>query len=807
MTVFLDVSDAGTLLARYPHYLASLHARVGKALKTNWDATSPTFHRYALMPPCGFPHLHARRIMPDEDYRPDVQGAATGRRIVTVPEGKDHVSSIRIGASGFLIRRAGDDLHVIHDGGASVSVPVSEGCLDMSMLPRNGQWEVFVNKRHFFSATEALSAPEAAVAVERGALGLIQWQHRTASGTQLRQFGLDGAPPAPEGAATAYDLKKFGYRNEWEQLGNRIYTTLVAAACLSDLADYLETHPKHYAGLGVKRAKLVKTRDDIQAFAQYFVDAFCAWPYWRPCMSRRFDGGDWDWNGWSNGTIPGALAIAAILARRQDDPVVRENFLNKGAAWIRSSQTPRVKGVERFRGARHWPVFSTNHGLVIYYSYFTGARLLGLWSKEDMANQKELAKTLAASLKDGAYLEGLGYLRFALGHGVPHYFLRLKERRKKGWHALQEGERAALAATWHFVRHATSAPDVPFGNFGDNQPTRWGELSFARMLAKIAGAPADQLDATIGPGVAHTDAFSALALALPEASAGAREPAMPENSSSVAIFANAGLVLAHTKERDLSLLFNASRPHRTHNKNNDFGGLVVASKDRILLRASKKKAMQFNNAVCGISNGRIVLYEDPRRYGGHLRHEAGPEGCIASAELVYPRPIRDQTGLYGFRRGVFLFEAAIPILCIASAAQTTTQDAAAFCFDVDQAALAQSGYHLECFSTDGMPLKARVQDDILLFKPTSTRLPGLGWNGPNYMQTMITVLSQQPVSLAPIEGASEGQLTLRSSERDISLDMRDVFRRVLIGGGSDEITSSRKSWLAAAEAFQSGGKE
>lgn len=782
MNVFLSKSDASVILTRYPRFLASLHGRVRKALNTNWGSTSPTFHRYALMPPCGFPHLHACSILPGEIYRPDVQGPAIGRRIVAMLKGEKHGSTVRIGRNNLSIRLQEAGLWITHDSGTSITIPASENCLDISTLPRNGRWEIYVNKRHFLSTGESFASPEAEIIVEQGALALIQWQHRSPSDTQLIQFGPNNISGLLKGGTETYDVQKLGYRKEWEQLGNRIYTTLIAAASLSDLTEHLEANPKQYGNLDVKREKLRNTCDEIRTFSRYFVDAFCSWPYWRPCMSDRFDGGDWDIHNWSNGTIPGALAIAAILAGQQNDPVVLENFLNKGATWMRSSQSKKTTGIKRFRNANHWSQFSTNHGLVIYYSYFTGARLLKVWSKEDTANQRELAKTLAISLSDGGYLEGLGYLRFALGHGVPHYFLRLKEHPKEGWNALEEKERTALATTWRFVNQATSAPNVPFANFGDNQPEKWNEVSFARMLAKISGAHTSQLEATIGSVDTHTDAFSALALTLPTASNRSLEVSKSHGVPNMEIFERAGLVLAHSQTKELSLFFNVSRPHKTHNKNNDFGGLVVASKNRILLRAKRNRAMHFNNAVCGVSNGQPIPYEEPRRYGGKLHTGLGSDGYIASGEIVYPILVRKATGLYGFRRGVFLFEGSGPILCIASAAQTLVRDGAAFCFSINRNALAESGYHLQSFNVDGTPLEADFQDGVSLIIPPAILVSKFGWADPKYMQAIVTVFSRQPVLLEQAKDFVEGCFLLKTLDSSIPLDMSSIFRRVPISG-------------------------
>lgn len=778
MNVFLSDSDASAILARYPRYIASLHGRVRKALNTNFGSTSPTFHRYALMPPCGFPYLHASRILPGEIYRPDVQGPAIGRRIVAMLRGEKHASTIHIGSNSLSIRLREAGLYVTHDSGNTITVPDFENCLDISMLPRDGIWEIFVNKRHFLSTKESFASPDAEIIVKQGALALIQWQHRSFSDTQLIQFGPNNISSILKDSTETYDLQKLGYRKEWEQLGNRIYTTLIAAASLSDITKYLEANSKKYSGLSVKPDKLRDTCDEIRTFSQYFVDAFCSWPYWRPCMSDRFDGGDWDIHNWSNGTIPGALAIAAILAGQQDDPVVLENFLNKGAAWVRSSQSKQTAGIKRFRNAKHWSQFSTNHGLVIYYSYFTGARLLKVWSKEDTANQRELAKTLAISLSDGGYLEGLGYLRFALGHGVPHYFLRIKEHPNKSWNVLEEKEQTALAYTWRFVNQATSAPNVPFANFGDNQPEQWNEVSFARMLAKISGAHTNQLEATIGSVDTHTDAFSALALTLPTTSNKSPEVSASHGIPNVEIFERAGLVLAHSQAKELSLFFNLSRPHKTHNKNNDLGGLVVASKNRILLRAKRNRSMHFNNAVCGVSNGQPIPYEEPRHYGGKLHTGLGSNGYIASGEIVYPIPVQDGTGLYAFRRGIFLFENSEPILCIASAVQTFLRDGAAFCFSINQSALSESGFHLQCFNLDGTMIEASSHDSVSLFIPPAILVPEFGLTGPKYMQAIVTIFSRQSALLEQAKNLAEGCFLLKTPDSSIPLDMSSIFRRV-----------------------------
>ncbi|MGW9328808.1 hypothetical protein [Bosea sp. NPDC055594] len=398
------------------------------------------------------------------------------------------------------------------------------------------------------------------------------------------------------------------WRYDWERRSNAIYGTLMVIAQLRDIGR-----------LDPKCAAMARSSERwVRDMRDHIVSA----PYWRPSGANPSE--PWDFNGWSNGLLPGALGLCCAILDDTPSSAI-EAFIMRGASWLVDASFPE---------AHYWHRRSTNHGIVIYSSFLLGAELLRLNNMDFVRRlDADWHAIMADTAADGSYSEGLHYLVFAFDHALPLIWLKAQQ---PGWSLRHYPDGMNYFRLLpDYLNHATSATGVPFANFGDEFLESWENSGVSRMTSALAGRPlAHHVPTGPFPLSYHAPIDYCLSTSIASPIDGYRSTLFDKRRMAAVDYYRNG-------KKTSGLFVFGSKRHLTHSRNHDCCGFVLEIDGRPLVTARKGRSPLTGNAALAFNGDQFVDYTEPRDYDGDV-HMSGTEIFATSS---YNRDFRRVTGI------------------------------------------------------------------------------------------------------------------------------------------------------------------
>ncbi|NMT65220.1 hypothetical protein [Marinobacter orientalis] len=344
----------------------------------------------------------------------------------------------------------------------------------------------------------------------------------------------------------------------------------------------------------------------------------CNWPYWRPSSGLTPGSSDWDRNNWSNGYLPGALAVSSYLLNivdREKKKMVSE----KGGQWLSESFSTEDKPLATFfPGVKHWLNRSTNHGISIYASYLVGALVLGdshqNWPASSAAAFSALSEILETSLVGRVYLEGLSYLQFNVSNLIPLYFLINSFETSLDPDVLV----ASFESAKQNIYWSSASNGRPLATFGDSKPLYFKPiLLFLNSFSSFACLDLP-LEASTRRSFASFQHYPVCLLSFNDNRGLINSFGEIKPSNLKEMFCDKSWMAALKSESQaISIWILGSKAHMTHNKDQDCGSFFVEKDGKTVVAEGRGRgAIDHNTWVSSSLDLRNDIFQEKFKSNG-----------------------------------------------------------------------------------------------------------------------------------------------------------------------------------------------
>ncbi|MFT6533887.1 MAG: hypothetical protein ACJASC_003453 [Limimaricola cinnabarinus] len=564
--------------------IAEMSRNLGERLSSFLEPNSTRNFNFPFMPANGFPHIDAFLLKEGETYDPCFFRRPSTGILVEFYSLDDTPFDAKFRIGSFSI-----DFRSKNTGGAEVLIGDSQ----VAPLPRFDLGSISIRtfgNRAFLNLnshrcidlgiSEHLDAGDIFVKVAKGSLCLVQFQALHGQDIQHVHFSH-----CEESRRVKVENTSPRWVLLWEKQAQFYYHTSIICMQLQQvhrISPHLTEDP--YSLLS-----------RIEEFQKLAFDCLMAWSYWRPSASSSPENGQWERNSWANGYIPGAFGILYSCTLSVPIEQVQKKFHLFGTRWLTHLHIFSAPLFHRFPDHRHWARRSTNHGLVIYFSYLVGASCIRPEGDKWSAHiEKQCLTTLNKSLDDGCYLEGLNYLQFILLELFPYIWTRW-QRSGLSWNRFVAGRFPILLRVKRTMLHASRSDGKLFATFGDCDPMDWIRTVVLFISSVGDEIPAfDKLLEADNTSEQEGNEYLLMALCLPQPS---YKSEIPDTVETI-IFDKSGMATAQRFSREgagWSLWACGSTLHLTHNVDHDCGSFFYETNGRPWVVENKGRSAFMHN--------------------------------------------------------------------------------------------------------------------------------------------------------------------------------------------------------------------
>lgn len=682
--MFYEKEDVELLLNNYKNFIMNYIKRTEELVLNINDPHKYQFYSYYGMYPSGFHNLYGLMINENEKYCPPFLSDKSDflRIIIYTGAAETLKFSLKIGPADIEFTKYKRRITASSPTFAE-KIRVKGDSISITFRKHEGTHYIALNDNLVSSINNnyVSISPKYCIYVKKGNIILVSSQYIYNSFYQSLEFrGTNNF----DNRIYEINSDSLSYRYKWERQSNALYSLFLSLNVISDIRYYVLLYSINMSS--EELFAIDKVLASGRRLAAHFYSSFVQWPAWRPAQGAYPETGFWDWNNWANGLLPGTYALCARLIDKDLDPNSISVFQQKATSWLTSTRRVNFIPGHHFPHWKHWLGRSTNHGIVIYASYLLATKILGISEiEENIEIENDLIHVLDNSFPDGSYLEGPGYIIFAVGHIIPYVWSGFKSSRLD-WSSYCQSKFSKLSKINQYLNAVSGSNGQPFGNFGDYQLTNWLGSSvpyFSRAISHACGVYTIR-QCIAGGNEIGTDSYAALAILLPILKT--RIDYVDENVKMTKYehIRSASIEYFYKSKKIGSLFVFGSRLHKTHNRSHCCGNIIFEFNEKEILIERPGISFHNHNVICPIKYGKLSEVGYDRSYSGDVDTKFVNKNIhIINFKVNFDKKIVDDFQMLTFRRSVISYFNEYPILIVISRMMMTEPRDMALLFNVN----------------------------------------------------------------------------------------------------------------------------